>query len=145
MQSQRTARIALMSHRARASAHQRAHVKLRASAEPKIATNDHPGDSQHPFRDATQPQGSSPQLQQKLKVAQLAVTAVEPDDDEDLQMLRAMRDSNLPKFLRDDIIHRFWQIGRAYQTVALPDLHHRADRLYLSDRSKLAVGRRLVV
>lgn len=28
----------------------------------------------------------------------------EPDMQEDLQMLRAMRDSNLPKFLRDDIL-----------------------------------------
>ena len=28
----------------------------------------------------------------------------EPDMDEELQMLRAMRDSNLPKFLRDDIL-----------------------------------------
>ena len=28
----------------------------------------------------------------------------EPDLEEDLQMLRAMRDSNLPKFLRDDIL-----------------------------------------
>ena len=27
-----------------------------------------------------------------------------PEMQEDLQMLRAMRDSNLPKFLRDDII-----------------------------------------
>lgn len=28
----------------------------------------------------------------------------EPQMEEDLQMLRAMRDSNLPKFLRDDIL-----------------------------------------
>ena len=28
----------------------------------------------------------------------------EPDMDEELQMLRAMRDSNLPKFLRDDTL-----------------------------------------
>ena len=30
--------------------------------------------------------------------------AAEPDGEEDLHMLRAMRDSNLPKFLRDDIL-----------------------------------------
>ena len=54
----RGARVALGSRRVPASAQQRTQLKLCVSTKPEITLNGHPGGSQRPFNDATQPPGA---------------------------------------------------------------------------------------
>ena len=56
----RGARVALVSRNVPASAQQRTHLKLCVSAEPKIATNSHPGGPQCPSCGATRTAAGPP-------------------------------------------------------------------------------------